>query len=237
MTISGSTISSYYDNYAGQQVKTGVNIRHRTIANFLIKAGLKPHHTVLEIGCGVGTLTSLIAPYVRRGSMLAVDISAESVEIARKKLSGFNHLKFQVSDMSDFTTELSFDFVILPDVLEHIPVEQHANLFKRLDACTKPDSTVFIHIPSPHYQDYIGMYKPELQQIIDQSLYPEQWVPAIAGGNFYIHSLITYGLGVEEGDYQRIILKKKHPFDHLTYFSRNRLIFMEICSRIRLWFT
>lgn len=42
---------------------------------------------MLEIGCGVGTLTELLSQYITRGSMVAVDISTESVEIARKRLS------------------------------------------------------------------------------------------------------------------------------------------------------
>lgn len=234
MTISRSNISDYYDSYSATQINTGVNIRHRTIFYQLKKAGLRKHHKVLEIGCGIGTLTSLIGKYLSQGSLLALDISPESIEIARKRLGKFPHVSFLVSDMSDFSVGTKFDFVVLPDVLEHIPLAQHPLVFEKIAACTHDDSIVFINIPSPHYQDYITAHKPELQQIIDQSLYTDIFAGPICRNGFYIHSLQTYGLGVEEGDYQRLVLKKNKKLTKLNYFPKSRLRLMEIVSRLRL---
>ncbi|MBN2522664.1 MAG: methyltransferase domain-containing protein, partial [Bacteroidales bacterium] len=80
-------IGKWYDGFAGRQVKTSVNLRHYKIMEFLTSAGLSRNDKVLEIGCGIGTLTGLMAKYLRRGEIVAADISAESVSTARKRLS------------------------------------------------------------------------------------------------------------------------------------------------------
>ena len=64
--------------------------------------------------------------------------------------------------MTTFFEPENFDFVVLPDVLEHIPVEQHADLFKVLASVTAFDATVLINIPEPHCLDWIRKTRPEL---------------------------------------------------------------------------
>ena len=80
-----SNVSEFYDQYSKQQLNTGVHIRHYTILTRLKKAGLKPNHRVLEVGCGIGTLTGLLGSYLKDGKLTAVDISPESIEIAKKR--------------------------------------------------------------------------------------------------------------------------------------------------------
>jgi len=50
--------------------------------------GLPPDATVLDVGCGTGRVTELLAGLVPRGQVLAVDASAEMVELARLRLAG-----------------------------------------------------------------------------------------------------------------------------------------------------
>jgi 2-polyprenyl-3-methyl-5-hydroxy-6-metoxy-1,4-benzoquinol methylase len=72
--------------------------------------------------------------------------------------------------MSAFSHKVLFDFIVLPDVLEHIPVEQHSNLFKNLSAVSSPKAIVLINIPEPNCLNWIRKHNPEKLQIIDQSL-------------------------------------------------------------------
>jgi ubiquinone/menaquinone biosynthesis C-methylase UbiE len=69
--------------------------------------------SVLEIGCGTGTLIASLRP--RRG--LGVDISPRMVEIAASK---FPDLSFAVADAEALDLGESFEFVIVPDVIEHL---------------------------------------------------------------------------------------------------------------------
>ena len=136
----------------------------------------------------------------------------------------------------DFTSEKTFDMVILPDVLEHIPLEQHKKLFSIIAAHTHDESLVYINIPSPHFQDYVSIHQKDLQQIIDLSLGTELILPAFTANGFYIHSLKNYPLAVVECDYQEIVLKKQKKLNSIRYFSKYNLIKLELISRLRLLF-
>jgi trans-aconitate 2-methyltransferase len=236
MDESRDQISGYYDGFSKHLEEIGVNIRHRTIFYHLMKNGLRKNASVLEIGCGIGQVTGLMAGYLKGGSVTAVDISPANIEKARARLRSFGNIAFRVSDMTDFSSDKKFDLVVLPDVLEHIPLAQHPGLFAVIAAHTHPDSTVFINIPSPGIQDYFESHKKELQQIVDLSLKTELLLPSFTSAGFYIHSLNDYSLATEECDYQRIVLKKQRRLETVRYFSRRELIRMELCSRIRLLF-
>jgi SAM-dependent methyltransferase len=47
--------------------------------DFLIAQGLKPHHRLLDLGCGTGRLARKIVPYLAYENYLGVDISKEAI--------------------------------------------------------------------------------------------------------------------------------------------------------------
>jgi ubiquinone/menaquinone biosynthesis C-methylase UbiE len=107
----------FYDQFAEKQEKTGINSRHLSILDKAKQAGLKSNHRILEVGCGIGTVSHLLATQVPQGKVLAVDISPESIEKARVLWKKQGNLKFDVSDMSDFNLPgEKFDFFVFPDV-------------------------------------------------------------------------------------------------------------------------
>jgi 2-polyprenyl-3-methyl-5-hydroxy-6-metoxy-1,4-benzoquinol methylase len=69
--------------------------------------------SVLEIGCGTGTLLAALSP--ARG--MGVDVSPRMVEIAAAKHPS---LIFRVADAEAFDPGETFDYVIIPDVVEHL---------------------------------------------------------------------------------------------------------------------
>lgn len=228
--IDRKQISEFYDGYAAQQNKIGVNIRHRTIIKNLVKAGLDNSSNVLEIGCGIGTLTSLLVK--KSGQLLAVDISPSSIEMAKKNLGQYHNISFLVSDMSDFLATQKFDFIVLPDVLEHIPVEQHENLFHQISKNLKPNGRVCINIPDPYALEWIRNNKPELLQIIDQSLYTDILTPAIYKNNLVIDKLVRYQLQATLPDYQWIELIHRPVYSHLNKKTYSNAALDEIKSRL-----
>jgi len=66
-------IEVYYDEFVEKQKKTGINQRHYSILGKLLASGLKSNHNVLEIGCGIGTFTSLLVKEVVKGDIIAMD--------------------------------------------------------------------------------------------------------------------------------------------------------------------
>ena len=74
---------------------------------------MEPHMHVLEFGCGTGSTALLHAPYVDR--ILAIDVSARMIEIARNKAANedIDNVYFEQADMEQFQANAEqFDMVL-----------------------------------------------------------------------------------------------------------------------------
>jgi trans-aconitate methyltransferase len=202
-------VKEFYDEYVTKQEKTGINSRHISIIDKLVQSGLKSNHNVLEVGCGIGTVSQLIAKKTPKGKVLAVDISEKSVEKAKILWKQFSNLSFEVSDMSDFTKSgQTFDYFVFPDVLEHIPVEQHPNLFTRINVHSHEGSVVFVHIPAPRFLQYNISNEPQKLQIIDQPLDTATLVAVLRDNGYYLDRMETYSVFFAEKDYQYFVFRR-----------------------------
>ena len=217
-----NTIKSWYNDYVVKQQKTGINLRHRTIIKKAIANGLNENSKVLEIGCGVGTLTKLICDIVKNGSVTAVDISDESIKKAKENLKNFTNLTLVVNDMSEFSENQKFDFFILPDVLEHIPLDQHNNLFKVLSNHSNENSKILINLPHPTSIAWHHKNKPELMQIIDQEIHSDKLCKNAYEHSWILESLNSYALYHQNYDYQFIVFKKNKPYTSMA--SKAKLV-------------
>lgn len=234
-------VAEFYDNYSVKQLKAGVHKRHISIKDWLVDSGLRPDSKILELGCGIGTVTSLILPLLNKdGRMLAVDISPESISIAKQKLSHFPQAQFLCSDVIDLDlTKEEFDFIILPDVLEHIPMEVHDQLFKALSTACSRETLILIHIPFPHYLQHLIDSEVKTLQIIDQPLFTDKLLKSIYNNGFYLHFLTTYSIWVKECDAQLLILKQtpKSEYNYVGYSKPNLFVrgFRAVSRYINQW--
>lgn len=214
-------VVSFYDQFVEKQAKTGINSRHLSILDKVKKAGLQANHRILEVGCGIGTVSHLLATQVPQGKVLAVDISPESIEKAKVLWKDQKNLGFEVSDMSDFDKKgETFDFFVFPDVLEHIPVDQHFRLFQNIQKHSHADSVIFIHIPAPRYLQWMIDNEPEKLQVIDQPLDSGDLIKNITANGFYLEKMETYGLFFEEKDYQYFVFRSAEPLRSSTPKSK-----------------
>ncbi len=202
-------IEDFYDDFVSAQQKTGVSIRHRLIFKKLRKLGLKKNSSVLEIGCGIGTVSGLIIDAIPQGTFLGCDISPESIRFANERYPQKN-AEFIVTDMSDFQRSSTYDFVVFPDVLEHIPVDQHARLFKNVASVCHENSQVLINIPEPKALDYYRRNKPEVLQIIDQSLSMQDLLNDTYSAGFRVESIEPYSIHTDAPNYLSIVLNRKN---------------------------
>lgn len=79
---------------------------------------------VLEAGCGVGAQTVLLAANSPEASFTSVDISPESLAVARQRAhsAGLHNVTFQQADIFDLPFgPAHFDHVFVCFVLEHLP--------------------------------------------------------------------------------------------------------------------
>ncbi len=224
----------FYDQFAEKQEKTGINSRHLSILDKAKQAGLKSNHRILEVGCGIGTVSHLLATQVPQGEVLALDISPESIEKARLLWKKQGNLKFDVSDMSDFNLPgEKFDFFVFPDVLEHIPVGQHARLFENIQRHAHADSVVLIHIPAPRYLEWMIANQPEKLQVIDQPLDTGTLVQTLSASGFYLEKMETYALFFQEKDYQYFVFRANKSVQQSTPKNKWQVLKERILIRLK----
>lgn len=198
-------VEEFYDEFVEKQEKIGISIRHRLIHKKLKSIGLKETSNVLEVGCGIGTVSNLIIKSIPKGKFIGCDISPESIATA-KKLNAFSNANFIVTDMSDFSSDIKFDFIVFPDVLEHIPVDQHNKLFENVSKVCSVNAKVLINIPEPNSLNWIRNNKPELLQIIDQSLSMQDLLNNTYPHGFQVQSILPYAIHTNVDNYLSIVL-------------------------------
>lgn len=231
-------VVSFYDQFAEKQAKTGINSRHLSILDKVKQAGLQNNHRILEVGCGIGTVSHLLATQVPQGKVLAVDISPESIEKAKVLWKDQKNLSFEVSDMSDFDKKgETFDLFVFPDVLEHIPVDQHFRLFQNIQKHSHADSVIFIHIPAPRYLQWMIENEPEKLQVIDQPLDSGDLIKSITSNGFFLEKMETYGLFFEEKDYQYFVFRSAKPLRSSTPKSKWAVLKERIRIRLKYGLT
>lgn len=205
-------VEKFYDEFAAKQLLAAEgNERHRFLFRFLRREGLKSDSCVLELGCGIGAITSQMARIVKKGKIIALDISSESIEIAKKKgLS--SHIHFLKQDLVNVPLpEGEFDFITLFDVIEHIPFEYYPRLFCSISERMKAATKLIINIPNPLYLEFLRSNHPDSLQVIDQPVYADLLMHHIYANKLMLRSFQTYDVWVKD-EYQVMVILKKQDF-------------------------
>lgn len=234
MSDQSKQVGEYYDKLWDEYEQTKLskpNSRHRTIFKNLKKAGLKNTSSVLEIGCGIGSLSGLIINYLTDGFFTGADISSQTIAFLRKKYTDRNRTDFVVTDMTDFSYNKKFDFIIFPDVLEHIPVSTHPKIFSTLKRLVHDNSVILINNPEPLALEWVHKNRPDLLQIIDQPLHVNHFAQLAYDNGFYIEKVEPYALHTQQYDYQNIIIRPKRELKSLDQKTQGDLIVANIKSR------
>ena len=203
-------VEQFYDKFSVRQANAGVHRRHVAIFQWLKRLGMLPYHNVLEIGCGIGAVTGLVLNYIKRGMVVANDISGSSIDIAHKRLAKFRNVTFIKGDYLSLEIEGPFDVIFLPDVLEHIPLVNHKVLFRKLAAVLNENGFILIHIPEPHYLAWETDRDKSSLQVIDQPVYLSELVGNLEGSGLNVEFLRNYSIWNEAADYQVIQLKRRN---------------------------
>jgi SAM-dependent methyltransferase len=218
-------VREFYDDYVGRMVAVGINDRHHAIVGWLRHFGLRPGHRVLEIGCGIGTLTHLLADAVGpSGKITATDLSPKSIETARDRLATFRNIRFAAGDVLEIEIDGVFDVVVLPDVIEHIPIDGHPRLFQRIASWLAPGGFVLINYPNPLYLQWLHENKPEVLQVIDQPVHADGLLASSYAAGLYLDFLQTYSIWTREGDYIVAVMKSLAAPRTFTTERKNSLL-------------
>ena len=90
---------------------------------FLVRLGMKPEHTLLDVGCGVGRAARNFVPYLLPGNYTGIDISKKAlnyaIELSRSE--GWQERKPTFLINSDIDLDQGFDFLWAHSVFTHLP--------------------------------------------------------------------------------------------------------------------
>jgi len=103
----------------------------------------RPSPAVLEIGCGEGTFTTLLAPLC--GRLTAVDASSTALERACGRLSGAPHVTLRRLDVLIDPLGSDFDLIVMDHLIDLFGRRSaYRKIASRLAAALKPDGVVLI---------------------------------------------------------------------------------------------
>ena len=110
--------------------------------------------TVLELGCGWGSLTLWMAERYPGSRINALSNSAPQREtiIARAEEFGLENLTVVTADINDFDTDQRFDRVVSVEMFEHM--RNYTALLGMVERWLKPDGAALIHVFSHRTTPY-----------------------------------------------------------------------------------
>lgn len=127
--------SDYWNGAAGQRWVTSYDRLDAMLSPFadliLEASNIKPHETVLDIGCGGGALSLRAAEAAQ--SVLGVDISKPLIGLAEKRAAGLAQTNFQCEDAAAISLDEKRDVVIsrFGAMFFSDPVSAFANIRKQ----------------------------------------------------------------------------------------------------------
>src|SRR3989344_4090379 len=101
------------------------NFTYRIIIDVINKY-VKNGNSILDIGCGAGTLSFYLAS--KGYSVHGIDISKKAIKacVQSARLLGLNNVSFKVKNFPDESLNKKFDFIICTEVLEHLEDDRKA---------------------------------------------------------------------------------------------------------------
>jgi tRNA (cmo5U34)-methyltransferase len=122
-------IASFYDDQQPVLYR-----KYDEIHSLMVKMlQFEGHFSVVELGCGTGTLAKMILQAYTSADVTCMDISPEMISIAQEKLAGFeDRADFIVGDLGKVAFRKSYDAAVSIAAIHHLPNPQKKFLFGRL---------------------------------------------------------------------------------------------------------
>ena len=110
------------------------------------RAGIENGQTILDFGCGWGSLSLWMAEHFPDSRIVSVSNSSSQREFIERRASvqGLRNVEVRTADVNDFEPHRQFDRVVSVEMFEH--VRNHPALLSRISNWLKPHGKLFVHI-------------------------------------------------------------------------------------------
>lgn len=127
--------------------------RTRPSIDLIGRVGLTAPARCIDLGCGPGNSTELVAARFPQARVEGLDSSPDMIEKARRRLPGLN---FEHGDLSAWAPEAAYDLIFANAVLQWLP--DHAELFPRLARALRPGGVLAVQMPNnPAEPSHVAM--------------------------------------------------------------------------------
>ena len=119
------------------------------------RADLKNGHSILELGCGWGSLSLWMAEHYPESQITGVSNSHSQREYveSQAKARGLTNLRIITCDINKFQPESRFNRIVSVEMFEH--VRNHRKLFSQINDWLQPNGKLFVHVFSHYKQAYL----------------------------------------------------------------------------------
>ena len=166
--IKESQLAKYIHGYSRKETQRLMD-QANTVADYLHYDSIWENGAkILEVGCGVGAQTEIIAQKNPDTQIISIDISQNSIDIARSRIQNKNikNVEFRLQDIKELNPKKDglFDHIFVCFLLEHLSNPLHIlTLLKKL---IKPNGTITV-IEGDHGSTFFYPDNPYAKKLVN----------------------------------------------------------------------
>lgn len=104
---------------------------------------------LLNYGCGTGNSEKYIKKYLPNASVYSIDVSEESIKVARDANKDLTDVTFEPFNGSTIPFDIEFDVIFIANVFHHIRHEKHVDILKTLHSKLRIGGLLFLFELNP----------------------------------------------------------------------------------------
>jgi 2-polyprenyl-3-methyl-5-hydroxy-6-metoxy-1,4-benzoquinol methylase len=103
----------------------------------------------LNVGCGIGESDPFIKSYLPNSRVYGIDVSAESIDVARETRKDLAGVTYQAYDGENIPFDINFDVIFIANVFHHIRHEKHPAMLRTLHHRLNDKGSMFLFELNP----------------------------------------------------------------------------------------
>ena len=179
-----------------------------------VAAHVPPSGRILDLGCGHGLFTNLLAVGAPDRQLVGVDPSAEKIAVAKRSSTGLPNVRYFQGRIED-VTDGPFDVIAILDVLYLLPDADKVDVLKRCHSLLAPDGVLLLKTNDtrPRWRYAIVLLEEELMVRVLRLTY---------GGQIHFRGIPEYLALLQEAGFEARALKidSWRPAPHRLFVCR-----------------
>jgi len=148
--LAGQQQIDFYNNFVEHFDQQKDNGRNQSFREWIVK-WIKPGSRVLDFGCALGYNSGFLTDQC---TVVGIDISPKCIEIAKERYPKGEWICTDVTDNDNLEPHIEdVDFIIMSDVVEHVPMDRHKKLFRYLGFRSSKTAAILASIPNPEIHE------------------------------------------------------------------------------------